>query len=173
MGCAAASINHAIARGRLHLRHRGVYSLLPPPALPPLAAERAAVLACGDGALISHHSAAAMWRIRPAIRGDVDVTVVGRDAGRRRPGICVHRAEAIDHRDVRFRAGIPLTSAARTLLDIAPRLSERSLELAFDEALIRGLMTHEAIAGGDPRATRNETARPGCGRWRARTGRPR
>jgi very-short-patch-repair endonuclease len=147
LGVGRGAINHAIARGRLHLRHRGVYSLVAPRALPPLAAERAAVLACGDGALISHHSAAAMWGIRPAIGGDVDVTVVGRDAGRRRPGICVHRVGAIDRREVRTRAGIALTSAARTLLDIAPRLSQRSLELAFDEALTRELTTIEAIGG--------------------------
>ncbi len=158
LGLGRGAINHAIARGRLHQRHRGVYSLVVPGALPPLAAERAAVLACGDGALISHHSAAAMWRIRPAIGGDVDVTVVGRDAGRRRPGIRVHRAEAIDHRDVRSRAGIPLTSAARTLLDIATRLSERSLELAFDDALVRGLMTIEEIAGVAARYPRRNGA---------------
>ena len=66
---------------------------------------------------------------------------------RRRPGVCAHRATLLDARDVRVPAGIPLTSPARTLLDIAPRLSERSLELAFDEALVRGLMTVEVIAG--------------------------
>ena len=146
LGLGRGAINHAVDRGRLHQRHRGVYSLVPSRALPPLAIERAALLACGPGALLSHHSAAAVWGIRPRIHGDVDVTVVGGDAGRRRAGICAHRAAVLDRRDVRSRAGIPLTSAARTLLDIAPRLSGRSLELAFDEALVRGLATLEAIS---------------------------
>ncbi len=147
LGVGRGAIDWAVARGRLHSMHRGVYALVSPPALPPLAIERAAVLACGQGALLSHHSAAAVWRIRPRTNGGVDVTIVGRDAGRDRPGIHAHRAACLDRRDVRSHGGIPLTSAARTLLDVAPRLSTRSLELAFDEALVRGLMTLEAIEG--------------------------
>jgi very-short-patch-repair endonuclease len=163
LGIGRGAIHHAIARGRLHPRHRGVYALVAPRAFPPLAAERAAVLACGAGTLVSHHSAAAMWRIAPAIGGNVDVTVVGRDGGRRRPGICVHRVSAIDPLDVRERGGIPITSAARALLDIAPRLSERSLERALDEALIRGLMSHQAVDAVLARYPQ----RPGAARLRA------
>jgi very-short-patch-repair endonuclease len=165
LGVGRGAIDWALARGRLHPMHRGVYALVPPRALPPLAPERAAVLACGDRALISHHSAAALWNIRPRIGGAVDVTIVGRDAGRDRAGIHAHRVAYLDRRDVRTRAGIPLTSAARTLLDIAPRLSERSLELAFDEALTRDLTSIEAIAA----VTARYPQRKGATRLRALT----
>ena len=67
-------------------------------ALPPLALELAAVLACGDAALLSHHSAAATWGIRPSFNGDVHVTVVGNDSGRRRQGIRVHRVSELTPR---------------------------------------------------------------------------
>jgi very-short-patch-repair endonuclease len=121
------------------------------------------VLACGRATLLSHHSAAAVWSIRPRIGGAIDVTVVGRDAGRDRSGIQAYRVAYLDRRDVRTRADIPLTSAARTLLDISPRLSERSLERAVDEALTRGLTTIEAIAG----VTARYPKRKGASRLRA------
>ena len=120
--------------------------MVPFPALPPLAAELAAVFACGDSALLSHHSAAAAWGLRPAFNGDVHVTVIARETGRRRPGIRVHRTETLDPRDIRRHQGIPITSPARALLDITPDLPDRAVERALDEALIRRLVTHAAIA---------------------------
>jgi predicted transcriptional regulator of viral defense system len=65
LGVQAGTIDRALARGRLHRLHQGVYSLVPFSVLPPLAAEHAAILACGERALLSHHSAAAAWGIRP------------------------------------------------------------------------------------------------------------
>jgi very-short-patch-repair endonuclease len=120
-----------------------VYSTVPPLAMPPLAREHAAVLACGPGAFLSHHSAAAVWGIRPAQAPGttVHVTVVGREAGRRRPGIDARRTVALDRRDRRKREGVPIVSAARALLDIAPDLAERDIERAFDEALVLNLIT--------------------------------
>jgi very-short-patch-repair endonuclease len=138
-------IARALRRGRLHRVHQGIYSLVPFPALPPLAHELAAVLACGDGALLSHHAAAATWGFRPSFIGDVDVIVVGADAGRDRPGIRAHRVNALDPRDIRRYQGIPITSPARALLDIAPDLTDRQLERALDEALIKRLTSHAAI----------------------------
>ena len=139
-------IDRALGRGRLHSQHRNIYSLVPFPALPPLAAELAAVLACGDTALLSHHSAAAAWRLRPVFNGDVHVTVIGKETGRRRPGIRVHRVNELDPRDIRRYQNIPITSPARALLDITPDLTDRALERALDEALIRKLVSHAAIA---------------------------
>ncbi len=111
--------------------------------MPPLAREHGATLACGASAFLSHHSAASVWEIRPPQQPgtDVDVTIVGRDAARRRPGINVRRTVALDRRDRRHKEGVPIVSAARALLDIAPDLSERDLERAFDEALVQNLMT--------------------------------
>lgn len=63
----------AAASGDLHLLHAGVYAVghVPPS---PLARAMAAVLACGEGAVLSHRSAAALWQIDPRWRGPVDVT---------------------------------------------------------------------------------------------------
>jgi very-short-patch-repair endonuclease len=147
IGVKDGAIHSALRRKRLYPRHRGVYSIVPPLAMPPLAREHGAVLACGPGAYLSHHSAAAVWGIRPPQRPgtDVDVTVVRRDAGRRRDGINVRRTAALDRRDVRRHEGIPIVSAARALLDIAPDLAARDAERACDEALVRNLTTLAAV----------------------------
>ena len=145
LGIESSMISRALTHGRLHRLHQGIYSLVPLPALPDLAHELAAVLACGDAALLSHHSAAAAWRLRPTFNGDVHVTVVGGDCGRKRDGIRVHRTSGLDPRDIRRYQGIPITSPARALLDIAPDLSDRALERALDEALVRRLLSHAAI----------------------------
>ena len=144
LGCKRGAIEHSLARGRLTKVHRGVYAVAHL-ALPPLATELAAVLACAAPAYLSHHSAAAVWGVRPRRMGDVEVTVVGRDVARRRQGIRVHRAGAIDTSDIRRFQNIPITSPARTLLDIAGDLSERELELAVDEAITRRLVSLHAI----------------------------
>jgi len=145
LGVGRDAIDRALARGRLHSRHRSIYSMVPFAVLPPLAIELAAVLACGDSALLSHHSAAAAWGFRPSVDGDVHLTVVGKETGRRRPGIKVHRVSELDPRDVRRYQNIPITSPARALLEIAPDLTDRQLERALDEALIKRLITHAAI----------------------------
>jgi Transcriptional regulator, AbiEi antitoxin len=112
LGIESSMIARALRRGRLHRVHQGVYSLVPFAALPPLAAELAAVLACGDAALLAGHAAAATWGLRPAFDGDVDVIVVGSDRGRNRAGIRVHSVNELDPRDIRRYQGIPITSPA-------------------------------------------------------------
>jgi very-short-patch-repair endonuclease len=86
----------------------------------------AAVLACGEGALLSHRAAAELWRIGPR-SAFLDVTA---PAARKRPGIVVHRGslERMRHQ------GIPVTTPARTLIDLADVLNRRGLERALDEA---------------------------------------
>jgi very-short-patch-repair endonuclease len=145
LGLGPSAIEHALRRGRLHRVHQGLYSMVPFAVLPPLAVELAAVLACGDRALLSHHSAAAAWALRPSFNGDVHVTVIAKDTGRRRPGIRVHRISELDPRDIRRYQNIPITSPARTILEIAPDLTDRELERALDEALIQRLVSHAAL----------------------------
>jgi very-short-patch-repair endonuclease len=105
--------------------------------------EMAAVLACGDGAVLSHRSAASLWALRPAWRGPVDVTAPRQP----RPGatITVHR-KRLDPRDTRRREGVPVTAPARTLLDIASLLPERDLARAVEEAQVLKLVTPRALA---------------------------
>lgn len=163
LGLSRHTISGALARGRLHSRHRGVYSLVERRALPPLAVEQAALLACGEAAFLSHHTAAAVWGLRPTAAGDLDVTIVGRDAGRTRRGIRVHRVQRLDRRDARTYQGIPIISPALVLHDIAPDLDDRELERAFDEALVKRLTTRSAVRAMLAAYPR----RPGCRRLMA------
>jgi very-short-patch-repair endonuclease len=137
-GLGRGAIDHRIAEGRLHRIHRRVY-LVGHPVAPRFAAEMAAVLACGDGAVLSHHSAASMWSLPSPEAAEVDVTVAGRDPGDR-PGIRVHRARRLRPVDVRRCRRMPVTAPARTLLDLAGVVPIRDLERAVEEARIRRLV---------------------------------
>lgn len=93
----------------------------------------AAVLACGPDAVLSHRSAAALWRLRPTSRAAADVSVPGRTR-HGRPGITLHRVRHLHADDRTHRHAIPVTSVARTLLDLAEVLRPRDLQSAFEEA---------------------------------------
>lgn len=136
IGFSVAWIDHALRAGRLTQLYRGVY-FVGHGEITPKAKAMAAVLACGEGAVVSHRSAACLYRILPcpALDRAVEVTVAGR-ALDQRPGIMVHRTASFDRRDIRTLDGIPITSPARTLLDLAATAPDE-LEAAFDEALFR------------------------------------
>jgi very-short-patch-repair endonuclease len=158
----AAGISHkAIAtrvrRHGLHRLHRGVYAV-GHTALVLLAREMAAVLACGEGAVVSHRSAAALWGLLPPDDGPIDVTVTR--SGRSRPGLRVHRSRTLDPSDVRVIHGIPVTSPTRTMLDMAETTPERELERALDEALVQKLTSHDTlVAAVDGAAGRRGASR--------------
>jgi very-short-patch-repair endonuclease len=138
-GLTPTAVDHWVRRGRLSPRHRGVYSLAHD-AVPAHGEERAAVLACGDRALIGYWSAARMWGILPeADAGVIDVIAVGRHI-RSRPGIRVHCVRKLMRCDVCELDGIALTSPARTIFDLAAILDERETELALHEAIARKLV---------------------------------
>jgi very-short-patch-repair endonuclease len=136
-GVSNGAIGRGVAAGRLRRLHPGVYAA-GHTALAPLAAETAALLACGTHAVLSHHTAAGLWEIRPLPQpgSDVHVTVAGRHRGRAR-GLRIHRTRLLRKTDVRVRSGLPLTSPARTIIDVAADLTARELERAVDEALVR------------------------------------
>ena len=92
----------------------------------------AAVLACGDRALLSHRSAAALWGI--GREGDVIDLSVRRSTKIRRKGLKVRSRPSLDARNVVFRHGIPVTSAVQTLIDMATELRPLRLERAVNEA---------------------------------------
>ena len=130
LGLDDEAIKYRIRVGRLHIVHRGVYAV---------GYERqdvrgewmAAVLAGGDGALLSHASAARLWGIA---------------GGRRQEGLRFHHPRRIhaDDRDIRDR--IPVTSVPRTLLDLAASLDQKRLAKAFEEAERQRLLDHALLA---------------------------
>jgi len=98
-----------------------------------------AVLAAGPGAVASHMSAAALWGFDGIGRGAVEVTVP-RGRQPRLVGGKVHRSRDLMPVDVDLDRPIPVTTPARTLLDIAPRLGPDGLEEALDGAARDGLV---------------------------------
>jgi hypothetical protein len=123
------------ADGRLRRVHRGVYAV-GHEAPSPQGDYIAAVLACGDGAVLSHRAAAHELRLLPGGPPPAEVTVPTL-AGRRRPGIVIHRVDALPHLDVSICERIPITIVPRVLLDLAPRLGAAQLTRACHEAWIR------------------------------------
>jgi very-short-patch-repair endonuclease len=124
----------------LHRIHRGVYAI-GHRGLSNEGRWMAAVLACGDGALLSHMSAAALWGIGPRNRwhGLVDISVPGRAGRASRPGIRLHRPESLPPSDCTRRDAIPVTTAIRTLADLRPLLSPARFSSAVREAQFRRL----------------------------------
>ncbi|HEX8977491.1 MAG TPA: type IV toxin-antitoxin system AbiEi family antitoxin domain-containing protein [Solirubrobacteraceae bacterium] len=119
-GCTAKTIEYWLKSGRLIRAHRTVYWLgyVRPD---PLARAAAAVLGGGPHAALSHGSAAVLWGMGRRWPDQPEITIIRGD--RRPPGVRVHRSHTMTGGDLRRHLGIRATSPARTLLDIAPRLT--------------------------------------------------
>ena len=94
----------------------------------------AAVMACGPGAVLSHGDAAALWDLRQSNSAKIDVTVPSRNGRKRQAGIRVHRSGRLRRDEVTVRNGIPVTTVARTLLDLADVLDGQALKRTITEA---------------------------------------
>jgi very-short-patch-repair endonuclease len=136
LGLGDTAIERMLVSGRLHRVHQGVFAV-GHKHLNRHGRWLAAVLAYGSGALLSHRSAAALWGIR-ADRPSIDVTAQRGRHGRR-AGIVLHRAK-IDDEDRDVRAGIPLTSPARTLFDLSEVVKLPEVQRACEEADRLGLL---------------------------------
>src|SRR4029079_6690820 len=93
----------------------------------------AAVLAAGEGAVLSHSSAAALWRIGFEQRSVVELSLPS-PFQRRRAGLRVHRRASLQERDLTTEYGIPVTTPVRTLIDLALRLDRSGIERCINEA---------------------------------------
>lgn len=143
LGFTKIAIEHRLTRGRLHLVMRGVYAV----GWPRLTEKRrwmAAVLACGDGAALSHRSAAALWGMGIEGNERIDVSV-RRRCELRRPGLRVRGRPTLAPADLASHQGIPVTAPTRTLIDLATELSSHRLERAVNEADKRDLIDPERL----------------------------
>jgi hypothetical protein len=102
----------------------------------------AAVLACGEGSLLSARPAAFLWGL---IRGEPPRPEVIALVKRRVRGVTTHRVRRIDSEDATSCHGVPLTTVPRTLVDLAGALSEQALGRACHEAEVRHQMTPEQV----------------------------
>jgi hypothetical protein len=123
----------------------------------------AAVLACGDDAALSHRSAAHLHELRFTSRRGIDVIVTGRTP-RRHAGVELHRSLTLDRpRDVTRVRGIPVTTIARTLLDLAAVVERRQMARAVYQAELLEVLDMRALV---EQLSRNPHA-PGSRRLRA------
>lgn len=130
-GLSPTVVRDRVRSGHLVRLHRGVYAV----GHARLRREGqwlAAVLAVGSGAVLSHRDAAGLHGFRPANHVRVDVTTTANRPDE--PGIQVHRTRVLDAEDVTRVAGIPVTTVARTLLDLAGTVPHDHLTRAIKEA---------------------------------------
>jgi very-short-patch-repair endonuclease len=133
-GLSPTAVAGRVLNGHLHPMYRGVYAV--GHAKPPLEGFfLAAVKACGHSTLLSHYAATAHWNMLPWDARILEVTVIG-SATSTHEAIRVHRTGCLDPRDRRCHRGIPVTSPARTLLDLAgTRITDKRLRRAVREGL--------------------------------------
>jgi very-short-patch-repair endonuclease len=141
LGLGRRAIDHRVEHGRLHPVHRGVYAVGHRHVSRDGRFMSATLVA--RGAVLSHRSAAALLGIRPSGRGRTEITV-GR-ALRPRAGLQIHRAP-LPSDEVTTHHGIPVTTPARTLLDLAAVVPYHHLERAATEAEIRRLGSPTSVA---------------------------
>jgi len=158
LGLGRGAITRRLERGRLHRVHREVYAV-GHRVLSRRGRWTAAVLAAGPGAVLSHRSAAALWGLRPFGPRRPEVTAVPRR--RAGPGVEVHHTR-LSYDEVTEQEGIAVTTASRTLLDLAAVLPRRQLERALQEAEVRrlgDLVSLERLLARHPRRRGTATLR--------------
>jgi very-short-patch-repair endonuclease len=129
VGVDSDRIRYALAAGRLHRVHRGVYAV-GHPTLTHDGRLWAALLACGPDAVISHRSAARLHGLI-TYTGRIEVTATKRV---RDPSLSVHRSRTLTAADRTTVDGIPTTTVTRTIIDLADVAFERLVERALNEA---------------------------------------
>ncbi|HUR48744.1 MAG TPA: hypothetical protein VMY88_04305 [Acidimicrobiales bacterium] len=159
LGMTEAEVEGRLSSGNWQRVHAGVYKLG--------AARldwdqrlRAATLAAGPGAVVSHRAAAVLWRLDGLEAAPVEVTIPHTREARRQEVIC-HRARSLSDADVTALRGIPVTAIPRTLVDLGRYCGERTVEKALESALRRRISSQETlsayVATTDPRVPGRST----------------
>jgi very-short-patch-repair endonuclease len=129
-GIGRRAIDHRVEGERLHVVHRGVYAV-GHRLLTKQGRWMAAVLSAGSDAVLSNRAAGALWQVRQSDRRAIDVTTPRKLQPR--PDLRPHRA-VLPEDEITTHHGIPTTTAARTLLDLAAVLTPQALERALHQA---------------------------------------
>jgi len=143
LGYTRREIEQRLHNGRLHHISNGVYAV-GRPELTPRGRWMAAVLACGDDAVLSHRSAGELWGIGYEQGKRIDVSI-RRKSRLKRPGIEVRCRPALPERSLTRRFRIPVTTPAQTLIDLATELKIMRLERAVNEADKLDLIDPESL----------------------------
>ena len=140
-GLSRDQVDHLVAAGSLLPLYRGVYAVGHRPVGPRSRDMAVALLAQGPVAL---YSSAGLWALTRPWHGPVHA--LGAHSWRG-PGFVIHRTRHLPPEDVTEHWGVPVTTPLRTLLDLTNNLSLDALDAALAEALVRKLVTLEALEG--------------------------
>ncbi|WP_445152530.1 DUF559 domain-containing protein [Baekduia sp. Peel2402] len=157
LGLGEDAIDHRLVSGRLRRLERGVYAL-GHAELRREGRALAVVLAASDGAVLSHRSAAGLWGFRPWSGAFSEMTAPGRGGVSKRRGRIVHRSRDLLTEERTIERGVPVTSVARTLLDLAAVVPPHHLRRAVErsvQAELFDLRQVRAVLDAHP-------GRPGC-----------
>jgi very-short-patch-repair endonuclease len=164
LGMSDSAIAHAIRVGKLHRVFRGTFALTPQ--ISRRGRLSAAVLACGEGAVISHRSAGALLGLLSDGPAVIDV-IPPQEQGRQIDGIRFHRVRTPRRDEVGTVDGIPCTSPARTLADLAGTVGDWTMRSGFERAAQRKLLDIPAIeASMDPGRRGVKSLRTLVDEWR-------
>jgi very-short-patch-repair endonuclease len=151
------AISRRVRTARLHPVHRGVYAV----GHSRLTFDgrcMAAALALGDGAAVSHRSAAAVWGMLPTHEGSIEITIPGDGGREKRKGIKVHRSSTLIAGISTRRRGIAVTKPARTLRDLHRTVPQPVYQRAVRRSLDLRLISSADLAH-EPDLTRSELER--------------
>lgn len=143
LGLSAKAIDSRVWRGQLLVVHRGAYAV----GHRSLRREGrwwAAVLAAGPGAVLSHLTAAALWGLLTA-RQVVHISVPGRTGPLRLDDVVAHRPRSLPPEECSDQDGLPTTTVARTLVDLAAVARDTDLERAVEQAELLRLFDLVAV----------------------------
>ena len=175
-GLLSSGITDRLSAGRLHRIHRCVYAV-GHRALSDRGRWMAAVLACGETAVLSHLSAGELWGIHRPVRRrsdaggnvevpDVHVTIPSTAGIRKRTGIVLHRCTTLTDRQCTSRDGIPVTTPARTLADLRGLLPPAQFASALREAEFLRLPIDDRLDSDDARTDLEQLMLALCRRHR-------
>lgn len=159
LGYSRRFVSRAVAAGRLHRLHQGVFAV-GHTAISSDGRCLAAVLACGPGSLLSHYSAAWLWGLSNYGPAPYEVTTPIPRHGK--PPLRIHHSRVLAGADRALEREIPVTAMPRTLLDLAARARPRRLRRYLERAEELQLLDLAPIDDLLSRAGRH----PGRGRLR-------
>jgi predicted transcriptional regulator of viral defense system len=162
-GLGKAAISERAKNGRLHRLYRGVYAV---GHRAPNLHQRwmAAVLVCGEGAVLSHSSAAALWKLLRPLEGPIHVSTPSTNGRITRRGIHLHRCPTLREpssylqtggrggRLTTRRQGIPVTTVQRTIDDLDGTVPPHLLRRARRQAELMNVR----LEGAEGRRARSD-----------------
>ncbi len=142
VGLTKSDIAYRVRTGRVYRRYPDVFAVGRPD-LPLFGEFLAAVLACGPRAVLSHRSAARLWGIGNGGTYRIDVTAPR--SVRPKRGIRLHRPLSLGALDTTTLEGIPVTSVAQTLLDLAAPAYRMNVGRLLHEATVQQVLDMRAV----------------------------